>query len=835
MRKKTCVGILAHVDAGKTTCIESMLYTSGQIRKLGRVDHQDAFLDFDSQERNRGITIFSKEAFFSWNDTDIYVIDTPGHIDFSSEMERTLQVLDLAIILINGQDGVQSHTETIWKCLEHYQVPTLIFINKMDISYQTKEELMNDLIHKCSDNCIDFSSEDVFEKLALVSEDALNEYMETESISDSSIQQYVYKRQCFPCFFGSALKMDGVEQLMDAITKYSLEKEYGDEFGAKVYKISSDDQGNKLTHVKITSGSLRAKQKITEEEKVDQIRVYNGKNYQMINEATAGMICTLKGLESFEAGQGLGIEQDSAEPLLNAYLNYQLLLPSGVDPLEMMKYCDELAKEDPQLNIEYDSQLKRISLQLMGDIQMEVLQKLIEQRSGIKVGFGTGRVIFKETIQNTVTGVGHFEPLRHYAEVHLKLEPLERNKGLIFASDVSMDELALNWQRLILTHLQEKQHRGVLTGYPITDMKITLIAGRSHLKHTEGGDFRQATYRAVRHGLKKADSILLEPYYSFSLKLQSDQLSKALYDLEMKHAKVSIEDNMDGTMTITGKGPVRLMMNYQNDVVAYTKGKGIYSCQLEGYYPCEDADEIIARIGYDSESDFRNPTGSVFCTHGSGFYVPYDEVEDYMHIKPREVSEASYRSVKYTIKEEEVQRVFGMVSGRNQNEKKHVPQKKQKKKQDISYERVVVEKKLPECLIVDGYNQIYGWNSLKDLAREDYNAARDQLIDALQNYQGYKNIKVIIVFDAYRVKDSSSRNSKYGDTEVIFTRYGQTADSYIEKAVHDLKKKYNLTVASSDGLIQNTILAAGAKRMSSRELEQRVRGVNNAAFNALKG
>ncbi|MBQ0066186.1 MAG: NYN domain-containing protein, partial [Firmicutes bacterium] len=628
------------------------------------------------------------------------------------------------------------------------------------------------------------------------------------------------------------------KELMDAISEYSFEKEYGNEFGAKVYKISSDEQGNRLTHVKITSGTLKTKQKIGDtEEKVDQIRLYSGQQYQMINEAQAGMVCALKGLSSFEVGQGLGIENDSQEPLLNAYMNYQLLLPHGVDPLSMKDLCDTLAKEDPQLHISYDEKLKKISLRLMGNIQMEVLQKLIEDRSGIKVGFGTGRVLFKETISNTVTGVGHFEPLRHYAEVHIKLEPLPQGSGMQFDSDLSLDDLAMNRQRLILTHLQEKEHKGVLTCSPVTDIKCTLVAGKSHLKHTEGGDFRQATYRAVRQGLKKANSILLEPYYNFTLTLPSEQLSKALYDLESKHCKVEIEDTLNGNMIIHGKGPVRLLMNYQSEVIAYTKGKGIFSCALDGYYPCEDAKEIIEKIGYDSEADFRNPTGSVFCTHGSGFYVPYDEVEEYMHIKPKVLNTSSYRTTKYTISEEESKRVFNMISGRNVNEKKrNQPVKKKKEEKPIvQNQKVEIKEKLQDCLIIDGYNQIYSWNSLKDIARQNYNSARDKLIDLVINYQGYKNCKVILVFDAYKVKDSTSRSSKYGNTQVVYTSYGQTADSYIEKLVHDLKGKYNLIVASSDGLIQNSILAQGAIRMSARELEAKVTNTNTLAFEHLKG
>lgn len=832
--KRTTIGILAHVDAGKTTCIESMLYNAGNIRKLGRVDHQDAFLDYDSQERNRGITIFSKQACFTWKNTEIYIIDTPGHIDFSSEMERSLQILDMAILLVNGQDGIQSHTQTIWDCLKQYNIPTMIFCNKMDISYHEKEELLKNMNEKLSDVCVDLNLEESYEKLALASDELLEKYMETGKIEEETIQELIQKRECFPCFFGSALKNQGISELMDAIDRFTIEKHYKEKFGAKIYKISQDEQGNKLTHIKITSGTLSAKQKLSETEKVDQIRLYNGKNYTMIPEASAGMVCVIKGLQNFEAGQGLGIEEDSKPPLLNAYLNYQLLLPPQVDPMIMMQYCKVIAQEDPQLEITYDSKYKRIHVQLMGDIQKEVLQKQIEQRSGIQVGFTTGKVVFKETIAQPVVGVGHFEPLRHYAEVHLLLEPLPQNSGLQFDTKVSTDELALNWQRLILTHLQEKAHKGVLTGSVITDMKITLIAGRAHQKHTVGGDFRQATYRAVRQGLKKAESILLEPYYRFEIQVPSESLSKTLFDLDQKNAQVEIHDNLDQTMTITGTGPVRSLINYQNEIIAYTRGKGKFSCQLDGYAPCKDAQAIIDEIGYDSEMDLANPTGSVFCAHGSGYTVPYDEVENHMHIVTRTENTSSYRSVKYTISEEEIKRVFNMTSGRNKNEKKVPVKKKPKVKQTLEHEAIQIEPVKPTYLIVDGYNMIYDWTDLKQLSRENIDLARNQLIHYLINYTGYKNWKLLVVFDAYRIKDSSTRNSIKGNTTIVYTRYNQTADSYIEKIVPELKNSYNLIVATSDGLIQNSILAQGASRISARELENKVKNVNAIALNELK-
>lgn len=829
--KYITVGILAHVDAGKTTTIESMLVNAGLLKKAGRVDHQDAFLDYDAQERDRGITIYSKEASFNYKDAQIFLIDTPGHIDFSSEMERTLGILDLAVLIINGQDGVQSHTETIWKCLESYHIPVIVFINKMDISYHSPEELLQDLEDRCSPHMAVPSADDFEEQVSLCDDTLLDAYMENGSLAQEMIQEAFLQRKFFPVFFGSALKNNGVKELMDQMIRLFESPLYPSEFGARIFKITKDEQGNRLTHIKITGGSLKPKQKISETEKVDQIRLYNGPSYQLLSQAQAGMVVALKGIEHAEIGQGLGFEKDSPPPMLNAYLNYRLLLPQGVDPLEIKDILDQLANEDPSLQIEMNENTHQISLRLMGDIQMEVLQKRIETLSGISVGFGLDRVLYKETIKAPVIGMGHFEPLRHYAEVHLRLEPLARGKGLQFEADLSSDDLALNWQRLILTHLKEKRHRGVLTGSPITDMKITLIAGKSHLKHTEGGDFRQATYRAVRQGLKMAESILLEPYYRFTLQVPSSRLSKALFDLESRQAEVKIEDLGNETMEISGKGPVRTLMNYQNEVMAYTRGAGRYSCVLDGYYPCVEQEKIVKEIGYDSETDLKNPTGSIFCIHGSGTYIPYDEVAEYMHIQPKSQNEHSYQRVRHTVNEEELKNVFNTLGGKNKREEKKP--KKIKRKIDLNEQKVNSEPKKEECLIIDGYNMIFSWNSLRSFGNSKIDLARDALIDQISNFQGYRQIKILLVFDGWRLPHNIGSSFRQGGLDIVYTRTGQSADQYIERKVHELKGKYRITVATGDGLIQNAILANGARRMSNTELESQVLSVNKKALSHL--
>ncbi len=812
-------GILAHVDAGKTTCIESMLFQSGEIKKAGRVDHKDAFLDFDTQERDHGITIYSKEAHFIWQDTDVYVIDTPGHVDFSAEMERALQAIDIAVMLINGQDGVQSHTETIWKCLAHYNVPVIVFVNKMDISHLTRQELLEDLQKRCSDNCIDFTADDRDDKLAMVSDEMLNTYLEEGSIREDQIKEAVFMRKCFPVLFGSALKNTGVKELMDLLVKVNINKEYPKEFGARVYKISTDEQGNRLTHVKITGGSIQAKDKLNENEKIDQIRIYNGRNYQMIQKAEAGMICCLKGLTSFEIGSGLGFEEDAEKPLLNAYLNYELVYPHGCDVLSLTETCKAIADEDPQLEISTDEKTKKIQVQIMGEMQMEVLQKKILERCGISVGFGTGRIVYMESINEPVTGVGHFEPLRHYAEVVVRLEPLPRGKGILFENRCSRDSLSMNWQRAIMTALSSRRHRGVLTGSLLTDVRICLLAGKGHIKHTEGGDFRQAASRAVRQGLMKTESVLLEPYYDFELTVPADSLSRALYDLDLRKATVQVEEVGDSRMKITGSGPIRTLLNYQNDVISYTKGKGRFFCTMKGYDNCLEQDKIIAETMYDPENDLRNPTGSVFCTHGSGYYVPWDEVEENMHINLKSESISSYTSHHITVSNDDLENILSSATSNNRNANK---KPKPKKKEDESLKKVKASPILEPYWIVDGYNMIYSWDDLKEEARENLYGAREHLVDRLLNLQAYRKVKMMIVFDGYRVQGNIGTKITSKDVTIVYTKTDETADEFIEKTAYDLKGKYNLYVATSDGLIQNAVFAQGANRIPARQLIQEI-------------
>ena len=818
--KKIVLGILAHVDAGKTTLTESMLYLSKTIRHLGRVDHGDAFLDYNSQERDRGITIFSKQAIFNWNDCQITLIDTPGHVDFSTEMERTLQVLDYAILVISGIDGIQNHSETIWKLLKHYHVPTFIFINKMDSIYANKDKLLNDLKDQFDVNCFDFENldENFYETIALNNEKLLDYYLEHQTLTKEMIIDEIYQRNLFPCFFGSALKIEGIDTFLNEFTNYVKEKQYPKQFQARVFKITHDKQGNKLTHLKITGGSLKVKEQVGNE-KVDQIRIYSGDKYQLVNEVYAGDICAIKGFKNFEISQGLGNESTVNTPILSPYMDYRIILPENCNQHEALEKLLLLSKEDPQLHINYNNQSKEIHVELMGGIQVEILKNIISERFNLDVEFDHGNIIYKETILEPVEGVGHFEPLRHYAEVHLLLEPGKPGSGLEFAVDCKENVLATSYQRLVLSHLKEKEHIGVLTGSLITDMKITLISGRAHLKHTEGGDFREATYRALRQGLKATKSILLEPYFKFSLEIPVEYLSRAIYDIETMNGTFKLSKEQDEMAYLTGKAPVSKMQNYQSEVISYTKGKGRITLQIDGYYPCTNQEEIISKINYDSESDLENPTGSVFCSHGAGFNVKWDEVENYMHIpyqfKPKnENKEKKLEKTTYSNEDEELENIFIRTYGPIKQHQTTTPAKKIISNTTYKY--------MPECLLVDGYNIIHSWPELKELAKDNLDAARTRLIDIMCNYQGYKKCILILVFDAYKVKNNLGSSYKYHNIYIVYTKEAQTADMYIERTTHELASKYNITVATSDALEQLIVLGQGGKRISSRELRLEV-------------
>lgn len=825
--KKIVIGILAHVDAGKTTLSESLLYLSGQIRKLGRVDHQDTFLDYDTQERHRGITIFSKQACFQWKDTQFVLIDTPGHADFSAEMERTLQVLDYAIIVINGMDGVQSHSETIWHLLEHYHIPAFIFVNKMDQTRLNQEELLLELTQKYNDHCLDFCQPDhqIYENLALIHDDLLEEYMETQKISLQHIQESIQQRLVFPVFFGSALKNDGTEAFLDLLDTYTLEPAYSQQLDGFVFKVTHE-QGSRLTHVKLTGGILNVKD-VLAGEKVDQIRLYNGLKYTLMPLAKAGDVVALKGLNHFLPGMTLN-NQTTMKPVMEPYMNYRIVLSPDTDQHQMLKKLQILAQEDPTLHISYRPETKEIFIQLMGEIQIEILQNLIRERFQEEVHFDHGQILYKETLAQPIEGVGHFEPLRHYAEVHVLLEPLESGSGLVYESQCSTDLLAINHQRLILTHFQEIEHPGVLTGAPITDMKLTLLAGRAHPKHTEGGDFREATYRAIRHGLKRGKSILLEPYYDIHIHIPKEALSRVLYDLEKRHTKVTIDEHDE--IDLYGEGPVACLQDYPQEIVTLTKGKGRMTCSLKGYFPCHNQEEVIHQKQYDSELDQKHPTGSIFCQHGAGFYVNWQDVEKYMHIpyqyeKNKKRVNTSYQYPTYQNEDEELdaifQRTYGPVKRRLADDYYRLQQPHE--------ESMQVQMK-PECLLVDGYNVIFSWPELKDMAQDNLSIARERLIDILGNYQGYKQCLMIIVFDAYKVKQNPGSQEKRHNVYIVYTKEAQTADMYIERVTHQLASEYHVVVATSDALEQAIVIGRGARRMSSRELALEVESVTQGHF-----
>lgn len=840
------VGLLAHVDAGKTTLSESILYQSGAIRNLGRVDHQDAFLDTDEMERERGITIFSKQAVLTWKDTEITLLDTPGHVDFSAEMERVLQVLDCAVLVISGADGVQGHTETLWKLLTRYGIPVFLFVNKMDQEGTDCGKLLAELKSRFSEGCIDFGrvetgAEEVIEEIAVCDEQTMEEYLEKGSVAAASIRWLVAERKIFPCYFGSALHLQGVEELMNGICTYQMQKEYPAAFGAKVYKIARDGQGNRLTYLKVTGGTLKVKDVIGENgDKVNQIRVYSGEKYELLSEADAGKVCAVNGLAETYPGQGLGAEKDSELPILEPVLTYRIILPDDCNVHTMLRDLKLLEEEEPELHIVWIEKSQEIHVQLMGDVQIEILQRIIKERFGVLVEFGEGSIVYKETIAAPVEGVGHFEPLRHYAEVHLRLEPGERGSGIQFDSECSEDVLDRNWQRLVLTHLEEKEHKGVLTGSVITDMKITLTSGKAHLKHTEGGDFRQATYRAVRQGLKKAESVLLEPYYEFRIELPSENVGRAMTDIQNRFGKFEAPETLGEMTVLTGIAPVSTLSGYQKEVIAYTGGRGRISLTLKGYDLCHNQEEVVAARGYDSELDLANPTGSVFCAHGAGFVVDWDEVEEYMHMERTldqtgeeglaEVTLPKRRHSSIELTQEELDAIY--VRTPDPVKQNHGPVTvcaKEKDREpgsaytDPKWERRRREKEgRQEYLLVDGYNIIFSWEELRELSEKDIGAARGKLADILSNYQGYRKCTLILVYDAYKVEGNPGEVMKYHNIYIVYTKEAETADQYIEKTVRRIAKDAAVTVATSDGLEQVIILGQGANRMSAPGLKEEI-------------
>ena len=869
--KQLTLGILAHVDAGKTTLSEALLFTAGAIRKAGRVDKKDAFLDNYELERERGITIFSKQAVFSYEDLRITLLDTPGHVDFSTEMERTLQVLDAAVLLISAVDGVQSHTRTLWKLLESYQVPVFLFVNKMDQPGADQEKILAGIQNQLSGNCVDFTPlvgaaateskgaaletdmQEAMEAVAICDEELLNSFLTDGRISQEQLREKIAERKVFPCLFGSALRLQGIEALLSAIAAYAPEKTYPEAFGARVFKVTRDSQGSRLTHMKITGGTLKAKMELTcaedKTEKVNQIRVYSGERFEAVNEAVAGSVCAVTGLLGTMAGQGLGMEKNLESPFLTPVLSYCLLLPEGTDPMAVMPKLKELEEEDPALSFTWEEELKEIHVHVMGEVQMEILKVLIRERFGLEIAFGKGRIVYKETIADTVEGVGHFEPLRHYAEVHLLLEPGEPGSGLQFEADCSEDILARNWQRLILTHLEEKQHRGVLTGSAITDMKITLVSGRAHQKHTEGGDFRKATYRAVRQGLMEAMSVLLEPYYEFRLEIPEEMTGRAMTDMEKLFADFTLTERAEGRCVLTGCAPVETMRDYQKEVYAYTRGQGSLTVRLKGYMPCHNADEVIEERHYDPEADLRNPAGSVFCSHGAGFVVPWNQVKEYMHVEScfagdrKAIEESAFQEElekrkeaarkreenrsasggEYFLGTDEIDAILQQATGAGRGlEKKKEGWQRQSRSTETRQATTRVyqgQPKKEEYLLVDGYNVIFAWEELSALSKVTLDGARGRLLDILCDYQAMKGCRLIVVFDAYRLKGHPEEAYAYHNIYVVYTKEAETADRYIERFAHDNSKKYQITVATSDGLEQIIIRGEGCRLLSSRDLQ----------------
>ncbi len=902
--RKLATGILAHVDAGKTTLSEALLYFGGSIRKPGRVDKGDAFLDTYGQERERGITIFSKEARISYKALQLTLLDTPGHVDFSAEMERTLQVLDMAILVISASAGVQGHTRTLWRLLNRYGVPIFVFVNKMDQPDTDRETILEKLKADLSEYCIDFTdqeTEEFFENIAVSDEGALNEFLTTDRICDETIQKLIRERKIFPCFFGSALKLTGVEELLNGLLRYTGGTVYPTGFGARIFKITRDAQGNRLTHMKITGGSLKARDELSGmgeasfqsggqirrrepwTEKINQIRLYSGEKFETHAEVTAGEICAVTGLTKTRAGEGLGFERGTVRPELSPILSYSVLLPDGMDAAVMLQKLRQLEEEEPQLHIVWDERNKEIKAQIMGQVQTEVYRNLIRERFGVDVDFGTGSIVYKETIANTVEGVGHFEPLRHYAEVHLLLEPGLPGSGLRISSDCREDLLDLNWQRLVLTHLEEKEHPGVLAGAPITDMKITLKAGRAHLKHTEGGDFRQATYRALRQGLMQAENVLLEPYYDFRLEVPDSAVGRAMSDLDKMRGNFSLQQSGTGTAVLEGMAPMALLQDYQKEVVSYTKGAGQLHLSLKGYFPCHNTEEVLENACYDPERDVENPSSSVFCAHGAGFLVAWDEAPSYMHLESclknkgdEDGNPAAADGEEWSwLSESGEDRIFTAkgaerVSGREKagenassfigteeideilNRTAYANRKgsgtgnrngwrRNGRKEESTLTRGAqtrTYKQTPKkeaYLLVDGYNVIFAWDELKELAEKNLDGARGRLLDLLCNYQAVKGCQLIAVFDAYRLAGHPTEVSDYHNIHVVFTKEAETADQYIEKFAHENSHKYDVTVATSDGLEQIIIIGEGCRLMSSRELKEDIERLSREIVREFEG
>ena len=843
-RKQIVLGILAHVDSGKTTLSEAMLYRAGVTRRLGRVDHKDAFLDTDALEKARGITIFSKQALLTAGDTDITLLDTPGHVDFSTETERTLQVLDYAVLVVSGTDGVQSHTETLWRLLRRYHVPTFVFVNKMDLPGMERQELLAQLNRRLGEGFVDFGAEqaDRDEALALCGENLMDRMLDAGQLQDADLIPAIARRHVFPCWFGAALKLEGVDALLDGLDRYTRPAPALEAFGAKVFKVSQDEQGARLTWLRVTGGELKVKAQLTGEadgepwaEKANQLRLYSGAKYTLAEAIGPGQVCAVTGLTKARPGEGLGAERDSDLPVLEPVLSYQVLLPEGADVHAALGKLHRLEEEEPQLHVVWNETLGEIHVQLMGEIQLEVLRSLLAERFGLEVEFGPGGILYKETITEPMEGVGHYEPLRHYAEVHLKLEPLPRGSGMQFAADCREEVLDKNWQRLVLTHLEEKQHLGVLTGSPLTDVKITLIAGRAHLKHTEGGDFRQATYRAVRQGLMLAKSQLLEPWYAFRLEVPAENIGRAMSDIQRMEGTFDPPESGEETAVLTGFAPVSTMRSYPMEVVSYTRGRGHLSLTLDGYRPCHNAQEVIAAIGYEPEHDLDNPADSVFCAHGAGFVVPWDQVRSHMHVdsgwgkstRPEQEAAVPQRRVmayRATLEEDaELLKIFERTYGPIKRDPLAAFRPVQKRERpDFAAEQWEIA---PEYLLVDGYNIIFAWDELNALSKESLDAARHKLMDILCNYQGFQKCVLILVFDAYRVPGSPGSIEQYHNIHVVYTKEAETADMFIERVTHEIGRNRRVRVATSDGMEQIIILGHGALRVSARMFHEEVQNV----------